>query len=74
LSVHIHFADKGRKGEEVRDRTGRNTLDTTTTRKTTNSGLGDTLDVVAENLAVTLCAAFAEAFPAFAAYINIVSI
>ena len=35
------------------DETG-DTLDTTTAGKTTNGGLGDTLDVVAKNLAVTL--------------------
>ena len=34
--------------------TGRNTLDTTTTSETTNGGLGDTLDVVTQDLAVTL--------------------
>ena len=39
----------------------RNTLDTTTTRETTDSGLGDTLDVVAQDLAVTLGSALAEA-------------
>ena len=34
--------------------TGRDTLDTTTASETTNSGLGDTLDVVAQDLTVTL--------------------
>ena len=48
--------------------TGRNTLDTTTTRETTDGGLGDALNVVAENLAVTLGAAFAEAFATFSAW------
>ena len=33
---------------------GRDTLDTTTTSETTDGGLGDTLDVVAQDLAVTL--------------------
>jgi len=50
------------------EHTGRNTLDTTTTRQTADSGLGDTLDVVAKNLAVTLGAALAEALAALAAY------
>jgi len=40
---------------------GRNTLDTTTTRETTDGGLGDTLDVVTQDLAVTLGSALAEA-------------
>jgi len=47
-------------------RTGRDTLDTTTTSETTDSGLCDTLDVVTEDLAMTLGAALAEAFAAFA--------
>jgi hypothetical protein len=34
--------------------TGRDTLDTTTTSETTDGGLGDTLDVVAQDLAVAL--------------------
>lgn len=46
---------------------GRNTLDTTTTSETSDSGLGDTLDVVTKNLAVTLSAALAEALAALAA-------
>ena len=39
---------------------GRNTLDTTTTCETTDSGLGDTLDVVAQDLAVTLGTTLSE--------------
>jgi len=46
-------------------RTGRDTLDTTATRETTDSGLCDALDVVTEDLAVTFGAAFAEALAAF---------
>ena len=38
----------------------RDTLHTATTCETADSGLGNTLDVVAENLAVTLGAALAE--------------
>jgi hypothetical protein len=55
-----------RCGDEVEMKhTGRDTLDTTTTSKTTDSRLGDTLDVVAKNLSVTLCSALAETFATF---------
>ena len=47
--------------------TGRDTLDTATTSQTPDSGLGDTLDVVTQNLSVTLGAALAEALAALAA-------
>jgi hypothetical protein len=47
---------------------GRDTLDTATASKTTDSGLGDALDVVSKNLAVTLSSTFAEALAAFATY------
>merc|ERR1711977_168202 len=40
----------------------RDTLNTTTTGETTDSGLGDTLDVVAQNLAVALGTTLAETF------------
>lgn len=46
---------------------GRDTLDTTTTSETTDGGLGDTLNVVTKNLAVTLGTALAEALAALAA-------
>jgi hypothetical protein len=46
--------------------TSRDTLDTTTTSETSDSGLGDTLDVVTQNLAVTLGTALAEALAALA--------
>jgi hypothetical protein len=39
--------------------TGRNTLDTSTTGETSNGGLGDTLDVVTEDLAMALGSALA---------------
>jgi hypothetical protein len=39
---------------------GGDTLDTTTASETADSGLGDTLDVVAQDLAVTLGATLAE--------------
>jgi hypothetical protein len=45
---------------------GGNTLDTATTSETADGGLGDTLDVVAKNLAMTLGAALAETLAAFA--------
>jgi hypothetical protein len=48
--------------------TGGNTLDTTTTGETTNGGLGDTLDVVTEDLAMALGTALAEALATFAAW------
>ena len=50
--------------------TGRDTLDTASTRETTDRGLGNTLDVVTEDLAVTLGAAFAEAFATFSACVG----
>lgn len=46
--------------------TGRDTLDTTSAGETSDSGLGDTLDVVAKNLAVTLGTSLAEALAALA--------
>jgi hypothetical protein len=46
---------------------GRDTLDTTTACETADSGLGDTLDVVAKNLPVALGSALAEALATFAA-------
>jgi hypothetical protein len=39
---------------------GRNTLDTTTTRETSDSWLGDTLDVITKNLAMALGSALAK--------------
>jgi hypothetical protein len=46
---------------------GGDTLDTTTTGKTSDGRLGDTLDVVAQNLAMSLRTALAETLAAFAA-------
>ena len=52
--------------EDLEDTTGllidetRNTLDTTTAGKTANSGLSNTLDVDAKNLAMALSATLAE--------------
>lgn len=43
------------------------TLDTTTAGQTTDSGLGDTLDVVTQDLAVTLGATLPETLATFAA-------
>jgi len=53
---------------------GGDTLDTTTAGETTDSGLGDTLDVVAQDLAVTLGAALAETLASFSACFILVSI
>jgi len=50
--------------------TSRDTLDTTTASETADSRLGDTLDVVAKNLAVTLSTALAEALATFTACIR----
>ena len=47
---------------------GRDTLDTATTRQTADGGLGDTLDVVAQDLAVTLGATLSETLAAFATW------
>jgi len=47
--------------------TSRDTLHTTTTCETTNSGLGYALNIVTKNLAVTLRAAFAESLASFTA-------
>ena len=50
--------------------TGRDTLDTATARETTDGGLGYALDVVTENLSVTLGSAFAEALSTFSACVD----
>jgi hypothetical protein len=52
---------------KVKQLTSRNTLDTTTTRETANGGLGDTLDVVTQDLAVTLSSALAKALATLSA-------
>ena len=43
------------------------TLDTTSAGETTDGGLGDTLDVITQNLPVTLGATLSQAFSSFAA-------
>ena len=45
----------------------RDTLDTATTSETANGGLGDALDVIAKDLAMTLCASLSESFSSFSA-------
>ncbi|KAF4042288.1 hypothetical protein GN244_ATG05658 [Phytophthora infestans] len=71
LSVGDRVADDVLK-EHLQDATGllvdeaRDTLHTTTTCETTDSGLGNTLDVVAKNFAVTLGTALTESLAAFA--------
>ena len=50
--------------------TGRDTLDSATTRKTTDSRLGYTLDVVTKNLPVTFRSALSETLSTFAAYVD----
>ncbi|XP_055611520.1 uncharacterized protein LOC129758101 [Uranotaenia lowii] len=44
----------------------RDTLDSSTTSQTTDSGLGDTLDVVTQNFAMTLGASLSESFASLA--------
>ena len=56
---------KKEKGEE---HTGRDTLDTSTTSKTSDSRLCDTLDVVTKNLAVTLGSTLSETLATLSAY------
>ena len=57
--------------EDLEDTTGffvdqaGDALDTTTASQTADDRLGDTLDVIPENLAVTLGAAFAQTFTSF---------
>jgi len=46
---------------------GRNTLDTTSSCETSDGRLGDTLDVVSQNLPVSLGTTLAEALATFAA-------
>lgn len=41
-------------------------FDSTTTSQTTNSWLGDTLDVIAQHLAMPLCASLSQSFSSFA--------
>ena len=71
LSVGHSITDDILK-EHLQDTTGllideaRDTLDTTTASKTTDGGLGDTLDVVTENLPVTLGASLSETLASFA--------
>lgn len=52
----------------------RDALDTATTRQTANSGLGDALDVVAQNFAVTLGASFSQTLTTFASASHVVEI
>lgn len=54
-------------GEERRGHTGGDTLDASSAGEAADGGFGDALDVVAEDLAVALGAAFAEAFATFSA-------
>jgi hypothetical protein len=45
----------------------RNTLDTTTTSETANSGLGNALDVITKDLAMTLGSSLSESLSSFSA-------
>ena len=70
LGVGDGIADDSLK-EDLEDATGllvdeaRDALDTTTASETADGGLGDALDVIPEDLAVTLGAALSESFPPF---------
>jgi hypothetical protein len=65
LSVGDRVADDILK-KDLEDTTGlfvdqtRNTFDTSTTSETTDGGLGNTLDVIAKNLAMTLGSSLSE--------------
>merc|ERR1719433_373887 len=43
----------------------RNTFDATTASQSANSGFGDTLDVITQNFAMTLCATLSKSFSSF---------
>ena len=72
LSVGDGITDDGLE-EGLEDTTGLfvnhggDTLDTTTASETADSGLGDTLDVVTQDLTVTLGATLAETLASFSA-------
>lgn len=66
LAIICDAWQEGSKPGESRH-TGRDTLDTATTRETTDCRLGYALDVVTKNLSVTLGSAFAETFSTFSA-------
>jgi len=59
--------------EHLQDTTGllvdeaRDTLDSSTASQTTDGGLGDSLDVIAQHLPVPLGASFSQTFSSFAA-------
>ena len=59
--------------ENLEDTTGlfideaRDTFHTTSTSETTDSGLGDSLDVITQDFSVTLSASFAESLSSFTA-------
>ena len=59
-------SEQGEQGEG--GLTSRDTLHTTTTGETADGGLGDALDVVAKNLAMTLCATLSETLATLSAY------
>ena len=53
--------DEMGEGRGRRGRTGRDTLDATTTSQTTNGRLGDALNIVTQDLPMTLCPSLTEA-------------
>jgi len=66
VTDHVLEEDLEHRARLLVDQAG-DALHTTTTRQTADGGLGDALDVVAENLAVTLGAALAETLTALTA-------
>ena len=70
LGVSDGIADDVLK-EDLKDTAGffvdqsRDTLDTTSTRKTTDGGLGNTLDVITKDLSVTLGSSLSESLSSF---------
>ena len=72
LSVGYRVTDNVLE-EHLEDSTGflvdesRDTLDSTTTGETTDCGLGDSLDVITENLTMTLGSSLSESLSSFTA-------
>jgi len=52
----------------MRELTGRNTLDTSTTSETSDGWLCDTLDVITENLSMSLGSTLSETLATFSAW------
>merc|ERR1712035_163532 len=64
ITDHVLQEDLQHTAGLLVDQTG-DTLDSTTASQTADSGLGDSLDVITENFAVTLSASFPQSFSSF---------